>query len=494
MPCKHRLVKRERRLRGPLIVAAVSLLLYSLLPLGTALEFGGDEGLELMKAFLCGKGFVLYQQIWSDQPPLFTMLLSWGFQTCGASLLVARLIAAVFGVILFAAFYWLVRRLSGDWVAALATFLLAASPAVFMLSVSVMQEVPAIGVALFAACLLSRWREQRRWAWLLGSGALMGVALGIKLTALIVAPAMFAELLLANRDRGDKAWDRRSVLQMVAWGLATALVFAFISLIWGRGSFQSSFQAHTSLHPAPGAGRPEDHVLPLKLFWDHAECVGAALVGLCLIARCRCWREWTFPVVLLLTVLGIHAVHRPWWMYYYVHLAVPLSWLAAYAACEVFRVIARLLAESRYRVASAKTWQAVALCTLLGVLLVRSEGRLEAGIGDMRHRARADVNPIVKQMRASASRTHWVYSHRAVFPFCAGLPMPPELAVVSLKRYWSGQISDREVVEICRRYRVEQLVLEKPQIRQEWKNYLEDFKVAYENEGFCLYVLNATRP
>jgi hypothetical protein len=72
--------------------------------------------------------------------------------------------------------------------------------------------------------------------------------------------------------------------------------------------------------------------------------------------------------------------------------------------------------------------------------------------------------------------------------------MPPELAVVSLKRYWSGQISDREVVEICRRYRVEQLVLEKPQIRQEWKNYLEDFKVAYENEGFALYVLKAAQP
>jgi hypothetical protein len=47
------------------IIAAIAMLalIYALLPLGTALELGGDEGYELTKGLLCSKGYVMYKDM-----------------------------------------------------------------------------------------------------------------------------------------------------------------------------------------------------------------------------------------------------------------------------------------------------------------------------------------------------------------------------------------------------------------------------------------------
>lgn len=113
---------RLKNLLGVLIVVGVVLLIYSMLPLGTALRLGGDEGYELMKGFLVSKGYKLYQQIWCDQTPLFPILLGSAFRIWGPTILVARLIAAGFGLVLFGTFYQLVCKRFGWATAGLAVF------------------------------------------------------------------------------------------------------------------------------------------------------------------------------------------------------------------------------------------------------------------------------------------------------------------------------------------------------------------------------------
>ena len=87
-----------------MIILALGVLFYSQLPLGTAFLLGSDEGCELMKAAMCNHGFKLYTDIWSDQPPIFTLVLCQAFKAFGASLLVGRLVAA---------FFWLVEQRLG---------------------------------------------------------------------------------------------------------------------------------------------------------------------------------------------------------------------------------------------------------------------------------------------------------------------------------------------------------------------------------------------
>src|SRR4051794_5789212 len=48
-----------------------------------AFQYDTDEGLNLMKSLLQLRGHHLYSEIWSDQPPLFTYILSGWFKLTG---------------------------------------------------------------------------------------------------------------------------------------------------------------------------------------------------------------------------------------------------------------------------------------------------------------------------------------------------------------------------------------------------------------------------
>jgi len=53
----------------------------------------------------------------------------------------------------------------------------------------------------------------------------------------------------------------------------------------------------------------------------------AALAGIALLLSRRKWKELAFPMASLLTAVAVHAMYLPWWMYYYLHFAIPLAWL-----------------------------------------------------------------------------------------------------------------------------------------------------------------------
>ncbi len=470
---------------GPIAVAAILILLYSLLPLGTAFEFGEDEGYELAKGFLCSKGFHLYSQIWSDQPPVFSLLLGWAFKTWGPSILVARVIAVCFGVIFFAAFYGVVYERSEPWCASIATFLLAASPAVFLFSASVMQEVPAIGIGLVSVWLLFKWCHNPKWALLIASAAIMGIALQIKLTAMMMVPAILIEILLVQPLNQKQKPLSRSRLLAAIWCASVLAVLGVTAFFYGKGSFQQTWQTQFGVHPAPGMRRPEDFAFPLHLLLDHSECTAAAIVGIFIVAIQR-KRELVFPIVFLLTALLIHLVHRPWWLYYYLHIAVPMAWLAGVAITTAISAASKTLKHSSFL---SLTWKGVALCVLIALVLVRAEGRLASGIKDMSHFPLIAGNPVVSKMKSYASRTHWVYCQEEIYSFQSQLPMPPELAVVSLKRFWSGQITTQNIIETCKKYQVEQILLSTTETGEDWKQFLiTNYDLVYQNNDNQLYV------
>jgi len=476
---------------GLLVVGATLILIYSLLPLGTALEFGRDEGYEVIKPFLCTKGFVLYKDIWNDQPPIFTVLLTWAFKAWGPTIRVARLVAAGFGLLLFVTFFQLVRQRSGLWASLLAAFLLLASPAMLQLSVSVMLETPAFATALVSALLLFQWSRRPHWGWLLASGAVMGIALQIKLTAALIVPAMLVEMALTRWSSRSQSWTRATAFDLAQWGATVVALFLAIGLVWASGSFQSSFQSHFMERPVPSHGRAEDYVLPAGLLRQHVDGLGGAVIGLALLVRRKHWREYMFPAVLLLTAAAIHAVHRPWWNYYYLHLAIPLAWLAGVGVKEIISAATTFRPKASFRLISGQSAKGVALCALAALLLARPEKRLEANIRDLRRRPTIVSSLVVKTMKQYAERTHWAYADPVIYPFHAQVLVPPELAIVMLKRFWSGQITTAAIVEACKRYHAEQLVLPATPA-PEWRELLaNEYTPACAEQGWVLYVANS---
>ena len=492
---KHRHAAQENRgnglasFYGLLILIAGLALIFSLLPFGTALEFGGDEGYELMKGFLCSKGYVMYRDIWNDQPPIFTLLLSNVFKVTGPSLLAARLVAAGFGLLMFVAFFELVRQRLGQWSALLAAFFLAAAPTVLMSSVSVMLEVPAFGVALIAALFLMHWRKRPRLQWLLVSGAVVGLALQIKLTAVVVVPAMLAEIMFARHVRAGSTQLRAVLFDLLRWGGIAGVIFILIQLVWGGASYEIALKSHFASHAVAGLVSPESLRFSPRLFLGHPECAVAALIAVLLVIKQGLWRELSFPLVLLATALAIHLVHRPWWDYYYLHLAIPIAWLAGFALIQMVHAARQFLSSSLFRFASPMLWKGIGSSAVIALILAMSEMRLEAGVKSLRHVPLAGNSQVLAKMREYASQTHWAYSQRIIYPFQAGLAVPPELAVVVLKRFWSGQITTREIVDLCRRYRPEQIFLFKTRAGAEWKGLLDTgYFLAYQDKDSELYV------
>ena len=92
-----------RRASGLLLAAAFFGLVFLFSPFRERFEFDLDEGVEVIKGFLLARGYPMYTQIWSEQPPLFTYLLAVAFRLFGFEVDVGRILVLLFSALLLAA-------------------------------------------------------------------------------------------------------------------------------------------------------------------------------------------------------------------------------------------------------------------------------------------------------------------------------------------------------------------------------------------------------
>ena len=213
------------------ITGCVAILIYpSLIGLGFGdiFQLGVDEGYELIKGWMVSEGFLLYEQVWNDQPPLHTLLLGALFKGFGPSTVVARVYAALFGGVLMVALIALPTKRGNLFAGMLVLFFWVMSPDAMFLSASVMLEIPAMACGLAAAWLVFVWGGQRHWGWLAAAGVVMGLALLVKLTSALMLPAIGVEIIaLAWRGswrQGLGVVLRRSAI--FAGGMIVVLAFA----------------------------------------------------------------------------------------------------------------------------------------------------------------------------------------------------------------------------------------------------------------------------
>src|SRR5207253_7571957 len=73
------IVRKAANTRAGLVLVALLalfVLIESFLPLASAIKIGADEDFELSKPVLCLHGYRLYSEVWNDQPPLYTFLIT----------------------------------------------------------------------------------------------------------------------------------------------------------------------------------------------------------------------------------------------------------------------------------------------------------------------------------------------------------------------------------------------------------------------------------
>lgn len=493
---------------------SVFLFLQCLLPLRTAIKVGADEGFELAKATLCLRGYKLYTDIWNDQPPLGTVLITQVLKHISRSVLGPRLLTTTFTTILFVAVFFGSFRTHGLLVAALATALLIGSPGFLELSCSVMQEIPALAPAVAALTVLLAGRPTRRQIAEIAGGTLFAVALQMKFIGIIYLPLAALILWLRGREASSLArphpdplrqereklvpqswgWVRGSSIfnqlfpagflrSLVVFVASLGLSFVAIILLIGEGSYllqlKQSWVAHFASAKSFEYGSPVDHPFDWSVLlknWDTTIPAAAGIV-LCL-TQVRKSPFAIVPVVWLGLTLAVFAAHKPWWTYYYVHTAVPLCWCAAIGIAGLWQWIRRR--------------RSVGLSLLFGVFalgaLVWMSARVYLQVTSIRQSPQIYGTYVLTEIERLKLFTKFIYTDEPVFSFHAGIPLPPKLGVISLKRFWSGDLTNARLTEELRSVKPGILLLKNSTQEQPFSDLITaEYRLVYYDADYRLY-------
>ena len=433
------------------------LLVWSWHPFHDVFEFDPDEGNNVIKALMLAKGHALYAEIWSDQPPLFTYLLRGWFALTNWTVHQGRLLVLLCSSVLVWSLYQTVRLSWGRAAALASVVLLAASYRYLAVSVVVMLAVPTLMFAMLSIYALARYRRNPHAAWMVASGVFLVLSLFTKMFALPVAPLIFlAALQAAWSGRADAErkgrWLRPLLLWCAGFVLGGAVLFlCTISL----HDLMQLVQPHLDAKEKLGGRLKEQYD---TIFWEMCKADYAfALLGLCGLLQILRKRDWFSMLPVVWCVLAYLSLwtHRPLWYHHYPLLAVPLCWTAGIA-------FGPLCSRDLWRSWLPFRGSASVLSLITLALTVGFGGMAVSRIPDKFKRERDYAKPYtrltphdeytVAVLRQFKDRTDYMVTDRQMLAFSAGMIVPPELSVTSVKRMRSGHLSIETLIGLLEEY------------------------------------------
>jgi len=415
-------------------------------------DYHVDEGIEVMKAQLWLRGEPLYGALWNDQPPLHTFALALMFRLAEPSVNAARAVSWACAGLLAGTLAWLAKQAADGWTAGLAVGLMFSVPVVWMLSGAALMSLPAYALALWAAYWAwPKAEELPRGRSLWVGGALFGLALQTKLTALLLAPPVAIHWWLMS---GRGAWSRWVSALAQFGGTAGLAWLAVQTAVPGE-----SLAALLGLH-FDGAVRAAFAAMPGVMTLD-AELIrlwplmALAFVGLGSLVYHRDW-QGLFPFWMLVSAYVAHRFYRPFWDFYLLHFAVPLGWLAAVGIRALATYLWRL--EPRRDGTGVRAYLAAGVgAVLLAAVTVQTVNGWWVGATGLRPEGET-VGRAWREWKAQMQQQpQWVFTDSPIHAFRLGMMVPPEICVLSKKRLLAGRLPPEELVA-CLRQRKPELI------------------------------------
>ncbi len=456
-----------------------------------------DEGLALMAGMLMERGYLLYSQIWNDQPPLFFYLVANLFPVFGFDVGLYRL--AVLGLssaLLWASFQF-ISIVWGKWTGVIGVILILLLPKYLVLSLSVMAGLPAITFAMLSLLTLTKWHLGGRRVWLVLSALLLAVSVLTKLFTGFLAPVFLIGIVIAeySRHKESHSW-LNTLIPAFLWGavFAGAALVLTLALV-GIEHAPQLILDHLAAREIEAFKAPSLTInFHLRAIWPQ---MLLAIIGTLYTVYTRRWLSlylfaWMAAAYLLL------AGHAPVWDHQQVLVTIPAAMLASIAISEGIRKLYYILRRDDsgpLEKQLAPGWLAGA--AIAGIILLVFTFRVPQGLQflsplpSFRHSG-LNLDPEQKQvlaiMQEYAPQTKLVVSDQLMFPFRTRLPVPPNLALFTSKRVETGELTEDEIIQTISRENPEQVLLsrfEYPAVNA----YLEsDYKLRYAWGSLKLYV------
>lgn len=425
-----------------------------------------DEGGNLGKAALVAAGWPPYGQMWNDQPPVLTYILAalqWVFPSDVAA---ARAVVLVFAALLLFCLYRVVHLSSGHLGGALAVGLLGTSTLFMDLSVSVMIGLPSVAFAVMALDVASAGRA-RSLAQMAIAGALMGLSLQTKLfTLTAIAPLLWMALV------GTAPQLSARLLRATACLGGLAATFLAVALVSGEPIFTQLVGTH--LDPA------------LRQAYSLAGSVAAIttelqrqlplLIGAGTGLLLALWKrplQLVAPLLWFLIAFISLAGHTPVWNHQVLLLLVPAGWIAGlgWGAIKGNRILDAL------RLTGA------------AALVVVSANAGASGAQSAPVSADDPGFAAAASLSRFAGAGKWVASDSPMEVYRAGLLVPPEIVIYSLKRLIERQLDWTDLMVVLEGYRPEQALFRRYPVDDRIRDYLRDnYRPTYDIAGLDHYV------
>ncbi|MBH8553105.1 glycosyltransferase family 39 protein [Nostocaceae cyanobacterium CENA357] len=442
-------------------------------PITQSFELDYDEGLNLIKALLYSQGFSLYTQIWNDQPPAFTFILSHYFSLFGQSILAARLLTLIFSAILIYCFYQIVRQNLGTIPAFIATLLLFTSWLFIRLSFSVMIGIPALSLAMLSLYILTLYKQKPRNIFIILSGIFLALSIQTKLFTVFLIPLIAFNLSdFLIRSQSIKKQHQHLLYPLTLWLGTLSIIYLLIG--WKFQQFfyhEQTFESHFNQPIEAELINFNNFAYLGEMIKQDYDYIFLAFIGILAIIIKK-QRDGIFPLTWLGTAILILLNHKPLWYHHYPLLAIPICWLAAYAVAWVLDSFAQ---GWRYNLKPSNKNKSI-FFSVVGVILI-----FLIIVTPPNPKGSPPKNlQLMQLVLENKSSTRWLFTDRPIYGFYANLSIPPEMAIMSYKRLNSGDLTFKQLLTILQKYQPEQIVLAR------WLSQIKSDNniMAYINENY----------
>ncbi|MBD2487731.1 glycosyltransferase family 39 protein [Aulosira sp. FACHB-615] len=468
------------------------------MPIKQVFQFdSSDEGIELIKAILYLDGFSMYTQVWNDQPPLSTVILGFWLNLFGKSIYSARLLTLTYATMLVWSFSQTLRIYFGNLLAIIGTLMLIISCNFLRLSVSVMIGLPSLAMVMLSIFILSLYKQnfphKNSQLLILLSGVLFGFSLQIKLFTAFIIPLILFDIIIFQVNKYNRQQlNWKVLLTPLLWLAACLIVSLLIAITWNSLNYEQLLQARLSEKTITAFLAKNSQILTLSFLLQDFDYLLLTILASTVIIQKKQWKN-SFPVIWLVISFIVLMNHRPVWYHHYLLMSIPLTWLATYGLQLSLDFFRQNKWYSKFKLANFSQITIPYLAAVLiifaifvtpiklGVILVENHKYLEQ---NQNHIQLVDI--LLKHKKY----TNWLFTDYPIYAFYSGLPVPPEIAVLSHIRIESNSITAEQLISVLQMYRPEQVLLCKSQtIQQYLSNYLNQNYVQNYKNSLCTHFL-----
>ena len=428
-------------------------------PIKQAFEYNPDEGTELIKALLFQKGFLLYTEILNDQPPLFTLIISFWLKLFGASIQKARLLGTLFSIILLFCLHQIIQIKKGKLCAILTIILLLSSSVFFRLSAGLMPGIAAFSLAMISILFATLYKKFPNKSLISLSGVFIALSLHIKLCTLFLIPLILIEIISYNDSESNKKKISTIFSTLLLWFISFSIIYFSLLIVFFNLDFSLITEQLINPHTARiTVGNSNFSVILKMLFADYTITILALISSFTLLFK----KHWKllFPLLWAFLSLFLLIIHKPIWHHYYIFISIPLCWLAAIRITDFFHIGTLkcwLIKKNQYTIIDVCVhWITGILIILLLFEMPHTYNKIIKSLNEKTVKQEREIINIISKYNINSQ---WIVTDRPIFAFYTNMLVPPELALISRKRNFSSDAAQKYFIKKLKKYTPELILI-----------------------------------